>query len=404
MTKQRYKGRQRATGITKLEDGRWRYRARVTRGDDYLDRARIGPADWSLNEVKIARLHLMQELADELIGEVLPREPQTTVADYAMRWLAAKAERATRRRKPKTAREYRKMLEGWILPSVGEIQSDRLSRRNIETWRSWVEKRTVRGGSVASQATLDGAWRMLRMFVRDLAADYGLDSDHLLHIQPPESRRGRVREQRTLTAGELDRVIGHVASTAPQRYAEVATLAWTGIRPGALYALQVGDLDRERGVLRIERAVSWGDQGPQVGGTKTHTAREVPVTAELVAILDAHREWVLREQHPGLASGLLFPASKLNRWGTWHRDGTSLRRVFKKVERALGLDLRLGTQVLRRTFNTLLIAAGVPAELVRDMTGHKSPAMTQHYLSGAIEAKRAAITRALHVEVCDPSM
>ena len=52
----------------------------------------------------------------------------------------------------------------------------------------------------------------------------------------------------------------------------------------------------------------------------------------------------------------------------------------------------------------LLIAAGVSAELVRDMTGHQSPAMTQLYLSGAIDAKRAAITRALHVEVCDPSM
>jgi integrase len=404
MTKQRNKGRKVAAGIKKLEDGRWKYRARVTRQDRYLDRERTAPAEWTLNEVKIARIRLQDELADELSGKVLPKAKETTVTDYVVRWLEAKAERAEMRKKPKTAREYRKMLEGWILPVLGEIRIQELNRSDIADWSAWAEKRTVRGGSGASQATLDGAWRVVRMLVRDLGADYRLDADRLLHIQPPESRRRVVREQRTLTAVEVHRLLVQVASVAPGRHAEVATLAWTGIRPGALYALKVGDLDRERGVLRIERAVSWGDQGPEVGGTKTHTAREVPVTPELVAILDAHRERMLREQHPGLASGLLFPISKLNRWGTWHRKETSLRRVLRKAERGLGLDLRLGTQVLRRTFNTLLIAAGVPAELVRDMTGHQSPAMTQRYLSGANDVKRAAITRALHVEVCDPSM
>ena len=376
----------------------------MKRKERSLDRARLAPADWSLNEVKIARINLITELEDELAGRGLPRVESTTVSDYAVRWLEGKAERATKRLKPKTARGYRQMLELWVLPKLGAILVQRLERMDIQDWCSWAEGRVVRGGEVASQATLNGAWRVLRMLVQDLCADYRMDAVHLLRGCRPLSVRSGVREERTLTREELHAVLGFVADAAPERYAEVATLAWTGIRAGALYALKPGDLDRERELLRIERGVSWGDHGPVVGTTKTGRTREVYAPPEIVSALDAHREAMVRSQHPGLASGLLFPASKRNKWGTWHRSETSLRGVFRQAETALGLDLGLGCQVFRRTFNTLLVAAGVSGELIRAMTGHQGPEMTQGYFHGGHPAKGVAVRLALHGEDCEPSM
>lgn len=76
---------------------------------------------------------------------------------------------------------------------------------------------------------------------------------------------------RTLSADELGRVVAEVERAAPKRHADVYLLACTGIRAGELHALEWCDVDEERGLIALERAV-WHRA---VATTKTDDPREI---------------------------------------------------------------------------------------------------------------------------------
>ena len=78
------------------------------------------------------------------------------------------------------------------------------------------------------------------------------------------------------------------ASGEPRYFALFATLVKTGLRPGEGFALQPGDLELRRGVLRVERAWVLG----RIKGTKTHEERTVDLSRGL-AILERRRRCVV---------------------------------------------------------------------------------------------------------------
>ena len=53
----------------------------------------------------------------------------------------------------------------------------------------------------------------------------------------------------------------------------------------------------------------------------------------------------------------------------------------------------MGPQVLRRTFNTLMVEAGVDRIVLRSQMGHCSEEMTERYAGVSVEAKLAAVRR-----------
>ncbi|MSP93235.1 MAG: hypothetical protein EXR79_15805, partial [Myxococcales bacterium] len=124
--------------------------------------------------------------------------------------------------------------------------------------------------------------------------------------------------------------------------------------------------------------------------TKTTDPREVPLPTELRDLLRAHRKYLGGVQHRGLAVGLVFPADHGG-----HRIPQSLHKVTKLVAEAAGIDVKVGPQVLRRTFNTLLLRAGVDGVILRAMMGHTTPAMTERYAGVPVDQKQEAVARLL---------
>jgi integrase len=126
----------------------------------------------------------------------------------------------------------------------------------------------------------------------------------------------------------------------------------------------------------------------QVTPTKTGAPREVALTYSLVTLLRDHRRRLIEGQHIGLSSGLVFPS----RVGS-HRFPNSLEKVFKKAATATEIAFRVTPQVLRRTFNTLMVQAGVDRIVLRSQMGHCSEEMTERYAGVGIESKREAVAR-----------
>ena len=91
-------------------------------------------------------------------------------------------------------------------------------------------------------------------------------------------------------------------------------------------------------------------------------------------------------QEPTLTSGLVFATST---GGV--RGQNALGKVLRISAHAVGIPVRVGPQVLRRTFNTLLRLHGVPPEVVRAQMGHTSQAMTDRYFQTDSTAIASAV-------------
>ena len=102
--------------------------------------------------------------------------------------------------------------------------------------------------------------------------------------------------------------------------------------------------------------------------------------------LDEHRRGLVKAQHPDLSSGLVFPSQR----GTPRHIG-SLSKVFAAARKRAGIEQRVGAQVLRRSFNTMMVAAGVDRIVLRAQMGHSSEQMTERYAGVSDELKREQI-------------
>jgi integrase len=330
-----------------------------------------------------------------------------TVGAYVQSWLARKAPGM----KPAAAEGYAQSLEDRILPvivtpdgrALGDLRLDEVTREHVEAWVIAAEGAT-RPASRAPDAamvpcsrdTLLGWWSKVRQVLRDAAAEHALP-DPTLRVRGPRAYgRTPVKERRTLTPDEVRRLLEEVGDSWR---AEVFTAAMTGMRPGELYALTWAEVDLDRGRILVRASHHQG----RVGTTKTGKVREVPIGGELAKVLRAHRQRQVREQHPALKTGLVFPATEEGERTTpdgeaaskgWHRGPDATRTHLARASRRAGLPIAVTMQVLRRTANTLLVGEGVDRLVVRAIIGHTTEAMTAHYY-GAPEAEKASAAASL---------
>jgi integrase len=367
----------RHSGLYRLPDGKWLIRVYATDERTGKKREKEMTLAADMKELEaVAEVHSLR--ARLAAGEIERAKPaRVSLNDCAEQWLEAKS----RRVRASTASHLADVLAKHVLPGLGDLYVDALARSDIEIWVANAERATMSKGQPYSRDTISGWWRVLKQFVRDVAAERGVP-DPIVRVRPPRGRaRGR-RERRTLSLEQLGRLVDAVQEVAPDRCAEVLILAWTGMRPGELYALTWPDVDEARGIINIRRAHRHG----VVEETKTGDPREVALTPAMAEVLRVHRRALLEAQHPGLKSGLVFPSDTGG-----FRGPESLYKPLAAAAKKAGIEQRLGAQVLRRTFNTLLLMEGVDRVVLRSLMGHCSEEMTERYSGVSAEAKRAAV-------------
>lgn len=311
-----------------------------------------------------------------------PTPSRQTLANYSVEWF----ERRKQWLAPSAVDMYRTILRQKILPQVGDIYCDVFERRDFENWVTWCERQTFRGEPY-SEDTLKSWRRVFTPLLKDMAADMGRP-DPTLRVRMARSTRRRVRECRALTVEQLRALLEAIQEDAPSRYAEVLTLAYTGMRSGELWALHCEDIEEinTRGI-HIHRSVSSETVRDE---TKTGWERHAYAPPLVIEAIQEHRQEMERRAHRGLSSGLLFPSNA----GTPRTSG-SLKKTLGRACDIAGIEQNVTHQVLRRTYNTLLKQAGVDSLVVRSQLGHSSDQMTRHYFEGHLEAKQHAFEAVL---------
>lgn len=324
-------------------------------------------------------------MRDQIKAQMIKDEESTPqrimLAGYAKDWIQTKKARL----KPRAYTTYVSALSHHVLPQLGNIYVDAIKRADVEAWVVWAEARTMNNGEPYATTTLKGWWRVLKLLLQDAAADFGI-ADPTLRVRPPTTYTGPRRELRTLTHSQLHDVLAQMDKVDiredddyTSRGLEARMLAFTGMRVGELYGLHWEDISDE--MLTVRHSASAGT----LTDTKTHSPRQVYLPPELQEALFVHRQKLIATQHPGLSSGLVFPSNQ----GT-PRHPAYLTKLLKEAAGICGIDVNVTPQVLRRTYNTLLVAAGVDRIVLRAQMGHTTEAMTERYAGVPLAQKKAA--------------
>lgn len=292
-----------------------------------------------------------------------------TFQEYCEQWLTLKAKRL----RATVVDEWRKRLDLHILPKLGHVRLDNVDRVALEGWVSHVEKAVQKNGKPYAADTVAGWWRLISQIFRDFAEDYEL-RDPTRRVSPPRIHAPKVRERNTLSKMKLDEFLEAVRQFKPERCAEATFLAFTGARAGEMLGLRWQDVDFIGRVIHLRHSATRG----QLNRTKTNDPRTVPMTERLAAALAGHRATQTKD------SEFVFPASngKL-------RFEQSLAKPFAFCSAAVGQ--KVTPQILRRTFNTLLLLEGVSPIVIQAIMGHTSLEMTQRYAGIPIASKAAAV-------------
>ena len=170
------------------------------------------------------------------------------------------------------------------------------------------------------------------------------------------------KEMRTLTADQLSAFFREARDSGVYElyYLDLAT----GLRRGELLGLKWTDIDLDRGVLKIQRAISRQNGKVMEAPLKTKNAyRTLPLSADAIDVLKAQKnkvgssEWVF----PSPTGCPMSPDSVLH----------MLQRVLKRA----GLP-RIRFHDLRHTFATMALQNGVDVKTVSSMLGHYSAGFT----------------------------
>ena len=369
----------RTPGVYKKKDGSFLVQVVVRHDGKFKQRQLTLPAGTPEAEVIAARARLRMDAEQAKVQEPVRPEVQAppiiTVASYCKRWIVRKKSDW----RPKTLADNVAVLSERVLPVVGEKPVADLARTDVLDWREWAQHQRMASGQPYSPATLALWWRVFRCLLNDLIVDHALSTLLTFRVKPPTSEKGRVRANEALTLLQLRKLLSEVGASHPDWYAEVFILAYSGLRPGELYALVWGDIDLDGGRLTITKSVVKG----HVGKPKNGRTRIIALTETMVAVLREHRG-----PHTPLPNVTVFPSinGKV-------RDDTTLYHFLTEVAQDIGIGFKVGPQVMRYTANTLLREAGVADEIVRDRLGHATREMGHRYFKGHIDAQKEAVEK-----------
>ena len=300
-----------------------------------------------------ARTRAGRELASIRAGETDPIERQRearqapTFAEGIERYFNVYAPGRVKlgRLKPRTIREYRKQVNGYLIDKLGPRPVAEITRLEIELlvdpMPGVTRNRVLAFLSMLFNRFEDWEWR----------------PQHTNPARTPDRFREQPRD-RVLSASELAALSGALNGMVQRFPASVAAIrfaAVTGLRIGEVLAVRWDHISREHG----------GRESARLLLPDTKTGRR---THDL----------------PGVALSILDALPRINSWVFTTGFPTpvvykTVRRHFGEAVEAAGLvDVRIHD--LRRSFMTNAAAAGVGTHVLRDLLGHKTTAMADRYI------------------------
>jgi len=223
-----------------------------------------------------------------------------------------------------------------------------LRRETVERWIAGELQAKTR-----SMRTINAYLTSVKSFVQYLVDIELLPGNPLKSIRKLNQELDRRKVRRAMTADEVERLLQ--AAATKERHLIYRLLLGTGLRSTELSLLTPSQIDFERCRLRIEAKK-----------TKNKKADVLPMRADLVQSV---KEWI--DTHGTQPQERIFL-----------HNVNSICRCFYKDLQLAGIERKdadgrsLDVHSLRKTFGTMLAAAGVPLTTVQRLMRHSTPLLT----------------------------
>jgi integrase len=307
--------------------------------------------------VRVARYAASEAEAKRLLRRLRAEhaEPRRwdipTVADHLEAWLLE----VGRRRAPQTTATYRSAAETWIIPALGEVRLDDLTRGQVQALVDDV-------AAIRRPATAQNVHHTIRAALSSAVRDELVPRNVASLVEGPVSDHA----QTAILEGDAARRL--VAAIADDWLGPLYVLLLaTGLRLGEACALDWRDLDLERGTVAVRQ------------GKTARSVRTVPILAFALPVLRAHRS---RAATVDLDSPVFRGARSHDRL-----TGYVASQHWPRLLRDVGWR-PMRAHDLRHAHASLQLAAGTPMRAIADQLGHANPSLTAnvyaHLGSGAL--------------------
>lgn len=304
-----------------------------------------------------------------------------TLADAVRDYIADR-----QRNGAKTADRMAYDFNARVLPSLGTIPLERLTRKRIELWMDEVAASPIRlrGGKEgpppttpdairARRASTNRLWKNLKAALNLAYCERRVQSNEAWK-ELKDFRGTQTSRVRFLTPAEQVRLVNACPSPDFRRLVQAGL--FTGARESELARLKARDFDPVNGSVFIEFS-------------KSNKSRHITLTQEAVAFFQERTAGALPDR-------LLFQRETYDRKqkdpkGTWSR--AELSRTMAEVCAAAKLE-PLVFHELRHTYASGLVNQGVPLVFVAMQLGHRDTSMVElHYGHLCQHAKAEAVRK-----------
>ncbi len=165
--------------------------------------------------------------------------------------------------------------------------------------------------------------------------------------------RSQHRLPGVLSKDEVARLLGEVRH--PKHKAIAMLIYSAGLRVSEVVRLRPGDLDTDRGLVRVRRGK---------GGKDRYTL----LAQRAVEVVRIYRDafpvdrWLFPGKHPAR-----------------HYSARSVQNVITQAGRRAGIEKRVTPNLLRHSFATHLLEAGTDLRYIQELLGHRSSRTTELY-------------------------
>lgn len=332
----------------------------------FVDREQA--TSWLDTEIRRRRAPPATATADEPLGNYLARWYRLNEAEWPER----------------TRRAYGVSVRRW--EPIGGVRLGALTRETVAevlaALRAATWQRTKQDGTPTSDPkpysarTIQHARAVLHQALDELVPE-------VLAYNPARARRRRGRvepdaPQPVWSAEQATAFLATAERSVPRVALAFRLILRRALRTGEVVALTWADVDAQGSALTIDETA--GIKRETSGPTKTRRVRDIPLSADLLARLRAHRrEWPTTDRHIFTSEGRQISLGHF-RW-LWHRTIATARlpTITPKDGRA--------------TCATILLDQGMPLPDVSRLLGHTSVATTAKFYQRAIKRRAEQVAQ-----------
>jgi len=294
-----------------------------------------------------------------------------TVADFAEKW----CNEVLCQHKPSTIRASVSHLKNHVLPKLGKLNLDEVSRERQQVFVTQlsrtVSRKTVLNvlGTLSSMLTTARKWGYVTEAVK--MADIVLPNEE---VKP---------EARFFTPEQARQIIG----SAQKPFDTMFLIAgMCGLRAGELLGLKVEDLDFDHRLILIRRSVNRG----QVQTVKSKASQKpLPMPKSLANILTNYLKCAWREN----SERWLFVN---NRNRPYSADKVVIFKLWPILD-ALKIP-RCGLHAFRHFHSSMLLELGAAPQVAQAQMRHSDPRITLEVYSHVVgESQRKAVERVAEI-------